>query len=145
MLLGGFVRDVGSGLEEVTFVGNTSSAAGEDVPLPGVTDCARLVLFVYLRLSLASGADVGAFFAEVEVGAGVCAGDLASRFAADSRLSRGGRTRFCGVWSGIAFPHYYISRRRVLMLRREREVRKCFRVQCQTTLYLSICKAALAQ
>ena len=78
-------------------MGTTSSnTVGVDVP-EGVEGGTTLARFVYLRFRRGSEAGVAAFFA----GVGTGSGEYALRLAADSRRSRAGSTRLCGVSSAI--------------------------------------------
>lgn len=99
------MRDVGRGFEEVNFVGRTSSGPGEDAPVVGVATCIRLDRLMYLRFGFGSEIGVDGFLTGGGTGDG-----LDSRFAADSRRSRAGSTRFWGVSSGMVMRPHFICR-----------------------------------
>lgn len=83
-------------------VGRTSSTIGvEGRRTDACSTVALLVVCFWVGVDL--GVDLGGagFFGVVFLGGGV--GDEARRFAADSRRSRAGRTRFCEAVSAIDF------------------------------------------
>jgi hypothetical protein len=91
---------VGNGFASEIFVGRASSTIGVEGRLSGDGSTA-----VFLATCFFAGAVFGLDFAGVAflgvAGLGAGIGDDARRFAADSRRSRAGRTRFWGATSAI--------------------------------------------
>lgn len=86
---------VGNGLQSITFVGIPSSVTGVERRRVGVPSGKAFRLLFLLGTVFEADLRVVDFFGVV-ADFGAVMGEEARRFAADSRRSRAGRTRFCG-------------------------------------------------
>jgi hypothetical protein len=86
----------------VTFVGRPSSVTGVEGRRGGVPS-GKDFRFLYLVVIVFGVGLAGVDFLGVDADFGAAIGEDACLFAADSRLSRAGRTRFCGRVDAATF------------------------------------------